>query len=212
MKPIFITGIGTGVGKTIWSAIVTEALCADYWKPVQAGFEDGTDSLLVSSLLSNGMSSLHPEVYKLAIPASPHIAAREENIVIDTDEICAAYGMLESENEYCVIEGAGGLMVPLNDQEFVADLIRKLDADVLLVSRNYLGSINHSLLTVMTARSYGLKLGGWLFNDRFMDYEDELVNWSRLPKIGSVPFEAEISKEFVKEHATKLEPVLRKIL
>jgi dethiobiotin synthetase len=212
MKPIFITGIGTGVGKTIWSAIVTEALCADYWKPVQAGFEDGTDSLLVSSLISNSRTVIHPEIYKLAMPASPHIAAREENILIDTDLIRGAFLKLESKNEYCVVEGAGGLMVPLNDKEFIADLVRKLDAVVLLVSRNYLGSINHSLLTSMAARSYGLKLGGWLFNDRFMDYEDELVKWTGLSKVGSIPFEQTISKEFVVEQAAKLEPVLRKIL
>jgi dethiobiotin synthetase len=103
-------------------------------------------------------------------------------------------------------------MVPLNDREFVADLIQKMDADVLLVSRNYLGSINHSILTSMAARTYGLKLCGWLFNDRYMDYEEELVQWSRLPRIGSIPFEAEISKEFVKKHAAILEPVLRTIL
>ncbi|HSF45581.1 MAG TPA: dethiobiotin synthase [Chitinophagaceae bacterium] len=212
MKPIFITGIGTGVGKTIWSAIVTEALCADYWKPVQAGFEDGTDRIQVSSLLTNTRSVLHPERYMLALPASPHIAARDENILIETDEICAAYHELRTENEYCVIEGAGGLMVPLNDREFVADLASKLDAMVLLVSRNYLGSINHSILTSMAARSYGLKLGGWLFNDRFMDYEDELVNWSGLPKIGSIPFEGHINDQFVREQAAKLEPVLRRIL
>jgi dethiobiotin synthetase len=212
MKPIFITGIGTGVGKTIWSAIVTEALCADYWKPVQAGFEDGTDSLLVSSLLSNDRSEIHPELYKLALPASPHIAAREENIVIDTDKICAVYHELGSDNEFCVVEGAGGLMVPLNDSEFIADLASKLDALVLLVSRNYLGSISHSLLTSMAARSYGLRLGGWLFNDRFMDYEDELVDWTGLPRLGSIPFENNVSKEFIKEQAAKLEPALRRIL
>jgi dethiobiotin synthetase len=200
------------VGKTIWSAIVTEALCADYWKPVQAGFEDGTDSLLVSSLISNSRTVIHPEIYKLAMPASPHIAARDENILIDTDVISKAFPKLESKNEYCVVEGAGGLMVPLNDKEFIADLVRKLDAVVLLVSRNYLGSINHSLLTFMAARSYGLKLGGWLFNYRFMDYEDELVKWTGLPKVGSIPFEQNISKEFVAEQAAKLEPVLRKIL
>ena len=212
MKPIFITGIGTGVGKTIWSAIVTEALRADYWKPVQAGFEEGTDSLLVSSLITNNRSITHPEAYKLAMPASPHIAAREENAVIDIDVINEAYLKLDSKNEFCVVEGAGGLMVPLNDTAFVADLVKKLDATVLLVSRNYLGSINHSLLTYMAARSYGLKLGGWLFNDRFMDYEDELVNWTGLPKIGSIPFENDISKTFVKEQAAKLEPALRNVL
>ena len=80
MQPIFITGIGTGIGKTIVSAIVTEALQADYWKPIQAGYEDGTDRESVQQLLSNTLSVVHPELYKLKMPASPHIAAREETV------------------------------------------------------------------------------------------------------------------------------------
>ena len=83
MQPIFITGIGTGVGKTVIAAIVAEALQADYWKPVQAGYEDGTDSKNVQQLLSNPSSAIHPELYKLKMPASPHIAAREEGITIN---------------------------------------------------------------------------------------------------------------------------------
>lgn len=212
MKPVFITGIGTGVGKTVWSAIVTEALGADYWKPVQAGFEDGTDSLFVSSMISNRRSKIHPELYKLALPASPHIAARAENRKIDLDLICEQFRRLESDNEFCVVEGAGGLMVPLNEGEFVADLISKLGAGVLLVSRNYLGSINHSILTSMAARSYSLATKGWLFNDRYMDYEDELVNWSGISKLGTIPFMEKVTPEFIREQALKVEPILKKIL
>lgn len=212
MKPLFITGIGTGVGKTVWSAIVTEALNADYWKPVQSGFDDGTDKLLVSSLISNSISNLHPELYKLRLPASPHLSARAENTRISLDHIHQYFNGLETANNYCVIEGAGGLMVPLNEREFVADLIKKLDAAVLLVSRNYLGSINHSLLTAKVADQYKLNVAGWLFNDRFMDYEDELVNWTGIPRIGSIPFSEDLNREFVKEQADILEPVLRQIL
>ena len=147
MQPIFITGIGTGVGKTIVSAIVTEALQADYWKPVQAGFMEGTDKTVVRDLLSNHTSRVHEEVYKLKLAASPHIAAREENIEIDLEKIYRDYSQLLISNDHVVIEGAGGIMVPLNEREFVIDLIKILDAKVILVSRNYLGSINHSLLT-----------------------------------------------------------------
>jgi dethiobiotin synthetase len=212
MKPLFITGIGTGIGKTIWSAIVAEALKADYWKPVQAGFEGGTDRLMVSSLMSNSTSKIHPELYKFRLAASPHISARAENIPIDLDHIGRAFNHLESTNEFCVIEGAGGLMAPLNEKEFVADLIKNLDAAVFLVSRNYLGSINHSLLTASVANQYNLQIKGWLFNDKFMEYEDELVNWTGIPCIGSIPNTQSINKNFVKEHADKLEPILRKIL
>jgi dethiobiotin synthetase len=212
MKPLFITGIGTGVGKTIWSAILTEALKADYWKPVQAGFDDGTDRLQVGSLISNSISKLHPELYKLSLPASPHLSARAENTRIDLDEIDQSFNSLESSNNHCVIEGAGGLMVPLNDREFVADLIRKLDATVFLVSRNYLGSINHSLLTANVAEQYNLRVAGWLFNDRYMDYEDEIVHWTGIPLIGSIPYTDRVNTGFVKEQADIFEPVLRKIL
>src|SRR6478735_10328601 len=91
MKPIFITGSGTGIGKTVASAIITEALQADYWKPIQAGFDDGTDALTVKDLISNTQTIIHPEVYKLQLPASPHIAAREENTTINLEVIYNHY-------------------------------------------------------------------------------------------------------------------------
>src|SRR3954447_26120863 len=112
MKPIFITGIGTGIGKTVASAIITEALQADYWKPVQAGFYDGTDALTVKDLISNTQTVIHPEVYKLQLPASPHIAAREENLTISLDAIYQHYSQLNTHNSPLIIEGAGGLLVP----------------------------------------------------------------------------------------------------
>jgi dethiobiotin synthetase len=133
MSRIFITGIGTGIGKTLVSAIVTKALEADYWKPVQAGFDEGTDSEWVQERLAGSHSIVFPEAYKLSMPASPHIAAREEGIVISIKKICES---IPINNRNLIIEGAGGLMVPLNDAEFVADLILALKAKVILVSRN----------------------------------------------------------------------------
>src|SRR5690349_13317322 len=117
MKSLFITGIGTGIGKTIVSAIITEALNADYWKPVQAGLEQ-TDSDWIRTVLSS--SKIHPETYKLELAASPHIAAREENISVDLGKVFSSFNQIKatSQSEYLVIEGAGGLMVPLNDNEF----------------------------------------------------------------------------------------------
>src|SRR5437773_5041399 len=120
--PIFITGIGTDVGKTVVAAIITEALQANYWKPVQAGMEDGTDALQVKNLITNTISVIHPEVYKLSLAASPHIAARKDNVKIDLDVIVEKYRQsaignwqLATENCLLIIEGAGGLMVPLNE-------------------------------------------------------------------------------------------------
>ena len=198
---IFVTGTGTGIGKTVISAIITEALRADYWKPVQAGFDEGTDSEWVKKVLTNDKSVIHPEAYKLRLPASPHIAAREENIRIDLDKI---YELLPGAANL-VIEGAGGIMVPLNENEFVIDLIKKLEARVVIVSRNTLGSINHSLLTAMACKQKGLRVLGWVFNGSYLDYEDEIVKWSGYHYLGSVPFVETADKKFVAEQAAEME-------
>ncbi len=195
MKPIFITGIGTDVGKTVIAAIVTEALGAAYWKPVQAGFDQGTDTEWVAQRLSD--PRMMPEVYKLALPASPHLAARNEGIIISLDRIAKAMPA----DRPLVVEGAGGLMVPLNEEEFVADLVEKLDARVLLVSRNYLGSINHSLMTAAVCKARGLDVTGWVFNGQPSGYENDIVKWSGLPLICSIPMAARPDKEFVREQA-----------
>jgi len=210
MRPIFITGIGTDIGKTIVSAIVTEALNADYWKPIQAGFSEGTDNLRVKNLLSNSTSEVHDELYKLKMPASPHIAAREENIEIDLSKIVNHQSSIV--NRQLIIEGAGGIMVPLNENEFVTTLIKMLDAKVILVSRNYLGSINHSLLTAEICRAKNIDVLGWIFNDQYLHYEDEIADWSGFPKIASVPFAERVDKDFVRKQAAAIQQKLKSIL
>jgi dethiobiotin synthetase len=212
MKPIFITGIGTDVGKTLVSAIVTEALQADYWKPIQAGFDQGTDANYVRSMLSNAQSRIVPEVYMLRMPASPHIAAREEKMTIQKEQILSAFGQLPDDNGYLVIEGAGGLLVPLAYDYFVADLIRDLDARVVIVSRNYLGSINHSLLTAKVLKDMGADVAGWIFNDQYLQYEEEIVQWSGFPRIGSIPRADLPGRSFVKEQARRIAPALKQML
>jgi dethiobiotin synthetase len=212
MQPIFITGIGTGVGKTIVSAIVTESLKADYWKPIQAGFDEGTDTLSLKELISNTVSVIHTEVYKLKLPASPHIAAREEGSHIDLSVIMKRYHQLYSVIRPLVIEGAGGIMVPLNEDEFVADLIVQLNARVILVSRNYLGSINHSLLTAEFCKQRNIDVAGWIFNDQYLDYEKEILRWSGYPKLLSIPFSIEINKNFVLEQSTLIQSSLQHLL
>jgi dethiobiotin synthetase len=210
MHPIFVTGIGTGIGKTLVAAVVTEALEAVYWKPVQAGYEDGTDSEWVGERISRPQGRLCPETYKLALAASPHIAARKEGVVIDLSVIVSQFKTIK--DRPLVIEGAGGLFVPLNDRQFIIDLIPQLDATVLLVSRNYLGSINHSLLTAAACRRQGLRVAGWIFNDQYMRYEEEIAQWSGLPAIASIPFEGDLSSDFVREQAEKIRPALQAAL
>ncbi len=203
MIPVFITGTGTNVGKTIVSVIVSNALQADYWKPVQAGNIEGTDSELVASFIDTGQKCL-PEVYNLSTPASPHIAARNEKKRIDLNLITAHYLSVankQPDSNHLVIEGAGGLLVPLNDDEFVVDLILALKAKVILVSRNYLGSINHSLLTAEVCRQRGVEVIGWIFNDEYMQYQDEIVRWSGYPLIGSIPALKTINREVLSGYA-----------
>lgn len=208
MKPLFVTGIGTAIGKTLISAIVAEALEADYWKPIQAGTEDGTDSSWISGVIRNGSVRVHSEAYVLKMPASPHIAAREENIRIDLNQIERSFHKIETKGKSLIIEGAGGLLVPLNEKEFVIDLIKKLGADVILVSRNYLGSINHSLLTAAECKRNGLNVIGWIFNDQYLHYEEEIVNWSGYKKLGSVPKAVEVNKSFIFQQAELLKKTL----
>ena len=200
---IFITGIGTGIGKTIVSAILTEALQADYWKPIQAGFEDGTDTSEIKSLITNEFSIIHPEVYRLKMPASPHIAAREEGIEIDINKIVSLQPIVHQTKDL-IVEGAGGIMVPLNENEFVIDLIQKLNAKVILVSRNYLGSINHSLLTASICKQRNIEVIGWIFNDQYLAYEEEIVRWSGYSKIVSIPFVDKIDKNFILQQANRV--------
>ena len=212
VQTIFITGIGTGIGKTVISAIIAEALQADYWKPVQAGYDEGTDSEWITSVLSNSKSKVYPEVYRFKLPASPHLAAREEGRVISLEKIFSAYAQYLAPGRRLIIEGAGGLLVPLNDHELVIDLIRKLNAKVILVSRHYLGSINHSLLTAQLCRQKGIRVMGWIFNDQFMDYEDDIVQWTGYPKIASIGKLPEVTSSVISEQAQKIREKLMHVM
>jgi dethiobiotin synthetase len=214
MRPIFLTGIGTDVGKTLVAAILTEALHADYWKPVQAGFAEGTDAGSVRELVSNAQSVIHDELYRLHTPASPHIAARKDGITIEKDTIVSQSHSLLSltGNRPLLVEGAGGLLVPLNEQFMVGDLVQALHARVIIVSRNYLGSINHSLLTAAYCRSHNIDVAGWIFNDDYLSYEEEIVQWSGYPSLGSIPHMALINRETIHMQAMRLQETLREKL
>lgn len=209
MKPIFITGTGTDVGKTLVAAIVVEALQADYWKPVQAGYENGTDSLWVQEMLSNKRSVIHPELYKLKMPASPHIAAAAEQKEIKIKKIVAH---LPKTKNRLIIEGAGGLMVPLNNKELIIDLIKKLEAKVIIVSKNELGSINHSLLTAAVLKKEKINVAGWIFTEEYQNYEREIGEWSGYPVIASIKHLPDISKETINAEAIRMFPLLKKFL
>ena len=179
MKRYFVTGIDTDSGKTIASAILVEKLKADYWKPVQAGYP--TDSETVATLI-NPERIIHPEGIILQAPMSPHAAAKLENIHVEAKQF-----EVPKTNNNLIIEGAGGIMVPINDSEFVIDLANQFDAEVILVSRNYLGSINHTMLSISYLKANGCKIAGIIFNDTpNPETESFILNYSKLPCIGRI--------------------------
>jgi len=180
--PLFITGIGTGIGKTIISAIVVEKLKADYWKPVQSGDLDNSDTLKVKSLVSNTKTVFHPETYRLTQPFSPHKSAAIDGIEISPTN----FQIPQTENQL-IIEGAGGLMVPLNAQFFMIDLIKQLGAAVILVSQNYLGSINHTLLSINALQQQQIPVKGIIFNgEANEDSESFILNHTNIKLIGRI--------------------------
>lgn len=193
-NPIFVTGIGTGVGKTIASAVITEALNADYWKPIQCGDLDNTDRMKVKELISNSKSILHPEKYRLKNSVSPHFAAKLEGINIQLRDFEIPYT-----TNQLIIEGAGGLMVPLNDHELMIDLIQHLNANIILVIHHYLGSINHSLLSIEVIKSRGIKILGVIFNGMQNESSEEvIIEYSGLNCIGRIPEFSTIEKYIIK--------------
>lgn len=197
MKGYFVTGIGTGIGKTIISTILTEALEGDYWKPIQAGNLEDTDTDFVLNNLSNDNSRVHPEQYRLNTPASPHFAAEVDKVNIALDDFS-----LPETDRPLIVEGAGGLMVPLNEKDLIIDLILHLELPVILVSGIYLGSINHTLLTYDVLRNRNVYIAGIVFNGPSNPpTENIILKHTNLPVILRVNDEEELDKEMVKRYA-----------
>ena len=193
---LFITGIGTDVGKTIVSAIVTEALEADYWKPIQAGDLETSDSHKIKSYVSNKKTLIHPNAYALNTPASPHLAAELDRVVIDLTKIIEP-----STENHLVVEGAGGVFVPLNDKDCVIDLIQA-DYKVIVVSRHYLGSINHSLLTIEALQNRNITIAGIVFNGaENIASEAIILNKTAVKCIGRIGEEPYFDTNVISEYA-----------
>jgi dethiobiotin synthetase len=180
---IVVAGIHTGIGKTVTSAIIAEALEYDYWKPVQAGDLHATDSFFVQDHIGNTKTKVHEEKYRLAVAASPHWAAELEGIEIDLNEI-----EIPATGNGIVIETAGGLMSPLNYTQTNLDLVRHLELPVALVCSDYLGSINHSLLTIEAFRNRNVEIIGLVFcGQEVPSTREYIVRQSGLPLLFSIP-------------------------
>lgn len=204
-QKLFISGIGTEVGKTMVSAVLTEALQADYWKPVQAGNMEFSDSQTVRNLISNKKSVIHPEKYAMYLAASPHLAAKEEGIKINVADFEAP----QTQNGVLLIEGAGGLMAPLNNKETMLDLAKHLQAKVILVGINYLGSINHTLLSAYALQKEGIDVLGIIFNGRKHEPSEKIIQkLTGIPVLGRVERLPEPSKELVAREAEKFRAIL----
>lgn len=193
----FVTGIDTDSGKTLVSAILCEALQADYWKPIQAGLPKDSDT--VRSLISNSKTHFHPERHLLSLPASPHASAKAENVTIQLQDFIAP----KAEN--LIIEGAGGCLVPINQTDFVIDLAAHLNATVILVADLYLGSINHTLLTANLLMQRGVTVHGLIFNgDSNPESESIILKHTQYRKLLHVAREQHITKEVVQRYASLL--------
>ena len=205
MTRIFVTGISTEVGKTITSAIITEALEADYWKPVQAGELENTDSDKVASLISNSKTKIHESSYKLTSPMSPHAAAEIDGVHIERDKIKEP----ETDN-HLVIEGAGGLLVPLNSDDTILDIIMP-NYKIIVVSRHYLGSINHSLLTINWLKQKGYDVSVLFSGDENPTTEQIILKKTGVLSLGRINEEILFDKKVVKSYANRFRSVLESL-
>ncbi len=197
MKQFFVTGISTEVGKTIVAAIITEALEADYWKPIQAGDLDNSDSHKVARLLSNEKTRIHKSSYELKTAMSPHAAAVIDGIQIDLKQI-----VVPKTNNQLVIEGAGGLLVPLNNDDTILDIIMPY-YKIVVVSRHYLGSINHTLLTVKWLKERGYQVAIVFSGNEHPSTEQIILHKTGATFIGRINEEAVFNKKVIRDYAAK---------
>jgi dethiobiotin synthetase len=183
MAPIVVTGTDTGIGKTVFSAALVGALDGFYWKPVQSGLEEATDSEIVRRLSGLAADRILPECYRLNTPASPHLAAAIDGITIDPDRL-----QLPEVSRPLVVEGAGGLLVPLTRELTYIDMFARWRAPVVLCARTTLGTINHSLLSIEAIRSRGVALLGVAFvGEENADSEGIIIELGRTRHLGRLP-------------------------
>jgi dethiobiotin synthetase len=185
IRPIVVTGTDTGIGKTVFSAGLAGFLGARYWKPVQSGLDEETDSGIVARLGGLSLDRILPEHYRLQSPLSPHRAAEIDGVVIDPSSLRVP----DVGGSPLVIEGAGGLMVPLDRQTLYVDLFAKWQLPVVLCARTALGTINHSLLSVEALRSRNIRILGIAFiGDENADTEATICEMAQARRLGRLPW------------------------
>ena len=178
-----VTGTDTDIGKTVFAAALAGALGASYWKPVQAGLDGETDSQAVARLSPGTATKVLPEAWRLATPASPHLAAEIDGVVIDPEGLNPpeVHGPL-------VIEGAGGLLVPLNRRVLTIDLFARWGLPTILCARTSLGAINHALLSLQALTAWNVPLAGVVFiGDEMVDTQATIAAFSGARILGRLP-------------------------
>lgn len=199
-KHFIVVGIHTGIGKTVCSAIMTEALGYDYWKPVQAGDLDASDSIFIENHTSNPLSKIHPEAYRLTQPMSPHAAAK-----IDKTEITLNDLHLPQTENGLIVETAGGVMSPLSDSLVVLDLVKHLGLPVVLVTQDYLGSINHTLLSIEILRGAKIPILGLVFSgEKVATTRTFIQEYAGLETLLEIPFFESINRKAIVDYAATL--------
>lgn len=194
---IIIAGIHTSIGKTICSAVICQSLGYDYWKPVQAGELENTDSIFIKRNVTNENCVVHPESHQLTIPASPHYAAELDGVEIRPADI-----ILPQTNNQLVIETAGGVMSPLSNSFLNIDLMAQLNLPAIIVSNNYLGSINHTLLTVAAMQERNIPVKGLVFSgNEFVSTREFILQYTKLPLLFSIPPFSKINSEVIADFA-----------
>jgi dethiobiotin synthetase len=194
---IIIAGIHTGIGKTVCSAIICQALGYDYWKPLQAGDLANSDSLFIKKNVTNRNCIIHPERFRLSIPASPHYAAQQDGIQIKPSDF-----ILPKTSNGLVIETAGGIMSPLSNIFLNTDLIQQFNLPVILVSNNYLGSINHTLLTVNVLLQKNIVVKAVVFSGNVVESTREFIlQHTQLPLLFSIPLFEKIDSDTITNFA-----------
>lgn len=197
MKQFIVAGIGTEIGKTVASAILTAGLKANYWKPVQSGDIASGDAYWIHKWVPS--ATIHPSTYALTQPLSPHTAAEIDGITIQIED----FQIPTDKN--LIVELAGGIMVPLNDRDTNLDLITHLNLPVILVSKNYLGSINHTILSYEILKQHGIPMAGIVFNGpENSSGEKFILNHTGLPLILRVNQESEINEAVIASYANKI--------
>ncbi|MEL0437447.1 dethiobiotin synthase [Phycobacter sp. K97] len=185
---LVVTGTDTGVGKTVVAAALSQALSAAYWKPVQSGLEEETDSAFVARMVR---CHVLPEAYRLQLPASPHLSAEAEGVLIELDRLALpqVFGPL-------VVEGAGGLMVPLNRGALYVDLFARWQAPVVLCASTRLGTINHTLLSLEALRARNCPIVGVIFNgDPEPEVEETICQFGEVAHLGRLPVIASLTPD-----------------